>query len=103
MSRAGSGACSACLYGRSGGGVEPHPGPVGQPGYPLRPKDGRQRTQQVGQPPGWYDGAPLGPQQPPGDAGAMDGHDGGDLNVGDPEDLVGLVGLPQARAQGRDE
>jgi hypothetical protein len=33
----------------------------------------------------------------------MHGHDGGDGEVGDAEDLVGLVGLPQGRAQGRDE
>jgi hypothetical protein len=32
-----------------------------------------------------------------------DGDDGGDLDVGDAEDLVGLVGLPQGPAQGRDE
>src|SRR3712207_5025450 len=50
----------------SGGGAEPQPGPVGQPGHPLRPEDGRQRTQQVGQPPGQDDGDPLGPERPQG-------------------------------------
>ena len=28
---------------------------------------------------------------------------GGDLDIGDAEDLGGLVGLPQGRTQGRDE
>ncbi len=33
----------------------------------------------------------------------MHGDDRGDLDLGDAEDLVGLVGLPQGLAQGRDE
>ena len=33
----------------------------------------------------------------------MDGDDGGDLDVGDAEDLVGLVGLPPGLAQRGDE
>ena len=33
----------------------------------------------------------------------MHGHNGRDLDVGDAEDLVGLVGRPPDRAQGRDK
>jgi hypothetical protein len=33
----------------------------------------------------------------------VDGDDGGNLDVGDAEDLVGLVGLPAGLAQSRDE
>jgi hypothetical protein len=33
----------------------------------------------------------------------VDGDDRGDLDVGDAEDLVGLVGLSEHLAQGRDE
>ena len=33
----------------------------------------------------------------------MHGDDHGDGELGDAEDLVGLVGLPQGLAQGRDE
>ena len=36
----------------SGGGAEPQPGPVGQPGHPLGPKHRRQRPQQVRHPAG---------------------------------------------------
>jgi hypothetical protein len=32
--------------------------------------------------------------RPPGDGGAIQGHHGGSLEVGDAEDLVGLIGLP---------
>jgi hypothetical protein len=79
---------------RSGGGVEPPSGSVGQPGHPLGPKDGRQGLQQVGQPPGRDDGDAVGLQHAPGDAGAMHGDDRGNLDLGDAEDLVGLVGRP---------
>jgi hypothetical protein len=80
-----------------------------RPARPPAPAQGRAatqthtHTQQIGQPPGRDDGDPLGPQQAPGDAGALHGDDGGDLEIGDAEDLVGLVSLPQRRAQGRDE
>lgn len=72
---------------RSGGGTEPQPGSVGQPGDPLGPKPRRQRLQQVGHPPGRNDGDTLGPHQAPGDAGAVDSDDRADLDVGDAEDL----------------
>jgi len=54
-------------------------------------------------PGGRDDGYPVHLQPPPRDAGAVDGNDGEDLDVGHAEDLVRLVGLPQGRAQGRDE
>jgi hypothetical protein len=89
--------------GRRSGGTELQPGSVGQAGDPLGPKPRRQRLQQVGHPPGRNDGDTLGPHQAPGDAGAVDSDDRGDLEVGDAEDLVSLVGLPHHLAQGRDQ
>jgi hypothetical protein len=65
------------------------------------PKDARQGLQQVGHPSGWHDGDAVGLKSSPGDAGAVDGDDRGNLEVGDAEDLVGLVGLPSDPAQGQ--
>ena len=33
--------------GLSGGGAEPQPGPVGQPGHPLRPEHGRKEVRRI--------------------------------------------------------
>jgi hypothetical protein len=94
----------ACLSGqavrRRGGSAA---GPDRPAGPPALAKNGRQRTQQVGQPPGRDNADPVGPQQAPGDAGAVNGDHGSDLDVGDAEDLVGLVSLPQRLVQGRDQ
>src|SRR4029450_8578952 len=88
---------------RSGGGAEPQPGSVGQPDDSLGPKDRRQGLQQGGHPAGRDDRGPVGLDAAPGDAGPMHGDDRGDLDLGDAEDLVGLVGLPPDLAQGGEE
>jgi hypothetical protein len=41
--------------------------------------------------------------RPQGTHAPVDGHDGGHVDVGDPQDLVGLVGRPPDLAQGGDE
>jgi hypothetical protein len=61
-----SGAWSTDLGGLSGGGAEPQPGPVGQPGHPLGSKDRRQGLQQVGHVAGGRDDDAVGVQLPQG-------------------------------------
>jgi hypothetical protein len=61
----------ADLGGRSGGGAEPQPSPVGQPDHPLRPEDRRQGLQQVRHSPCGRDDDAVSRQPSPGDVGAM--------------------------------
>jgi hypothetical protein len=79
---------------------EAQPGSVSQPGHPFGPKDRRQRPQQAGHPSSRDDGNPVAVDAAPGDAGAVDGNDREHPDLGDAEDLVGLVGLAQHPAQG---
>jgi hypothetical protein len=58
--------------------------------HPLQPEDRRERLEQVGHPAGGDDGHAVDLKPAPGDVGAVDGHDGGDLDLGHPEDLVSL-------------
>ena len=96
-----------------GGGAESKAGPVGQPGHPLGPKHRRQRLQQVGYPPSGDDRYAIGIHAAPRNAAAVDGHDRGDLDLGDAEDLVVVghsafagdldLGIPAIYARGLHE
>jgi hypothetical protein len=70
---------------------------------PARGQGSAAGLQQFGHPPGRNDRRAIGMHVAPGDTSAMHGHDGRDLEVGDAEDLVGLVGRPPDLTQGGDE
>jgi hypothetical protein len=59
--------------------------------------------EQVADPAGGNHSDPVGLQPPPGDAGAVDGDDGGDLDLGDAQDLVSQVRLPPNPAERGDQ
>jgi len=88
---------------RLGSGAEAQPCPVGQPGHPLRPKNRRQRLEQVRDPTGSSDADAVDLEVAPGDPGAVHGNDRTDLDLGDAEDFVGLVSLPPDPPQPGDE